>query len=476
MIETGWFDRLKSALSVQSRMREVRLREPYGPGSSRVRVLFEGAPIGLRMARVGIELHIVPEIPLDASVAQSPPSFLLLDSNRQDSGIAGFLRLTEGETLILGRHDKWQSAIFDYPEAMGIRHLAITHDGDALIFKALLADCEIQLTPLPTMEAAHRTAARRREKLRKIRALYGGPIELLPPEEALATLRAVNALLETEPFRPLDDRGRPGGVLEPPWEPTPIIVGDLHAQVDNLLTLLTQNRFFDALEQGKATLIILGDAVHSEVEGRLEEMESSLLMMDLILKLKLRFPRQLFYIRGNHDSFYDTVFKFGVAQCLQWEAALRERRGEPYLREMERFYRRLPYVVLAEGYAACHAAPVKTRFSREMLVDIHRYPQLVLELTQNRLRQRLNPAGYSKGDVKHFRKTLGLPQETPFLVSHSPLTRDDGLWLNAGGIENHHIVFSANTPWIGVFTRVKDRMIPLRYRREELLPIVNGLS
>ena len=30
--------------------------------------------------------------------------------------------------------------------------------------------------------------------------------------------------------------------------------------------------------------------------------------------------------------------------------------------------------------------------------------------------------------------------------------------------------------WIGVFTRVGERMIPLRYRREELLPIINGLS
>jgi hypothetical protein len=100
----------------------------------------------------------------------------------------------------------------------------------------------------------------------------------------------------------------------------------------------------------------------------------------------------------------------------------------------------------------------------------------VQELTHNRLRQRLNPAGYAKGDVRHFRETLKLPQETPFLVSHSPLTREDGLWLDAGGIENHHIVFSANSPWIGVFTRVHERMIPLRYRREELLPIINGLS
>ena len=476
MTATGFFDRLKSALSARGRICEVRLRETYRLGSSRVRVPYEGVPIGLRMARAGIGLHIVPELPLDASAGQSTPAFLLLDPNRQESGIAGFLRLTPGETLILGRHDRWQSALFDYPEVMGVRHLAITHDGGALIFKALLSDCEIYLEPLPAEPVVERIAERRKEKLGKIRALYGGPLEILSPEEALATLAEVNRLLETDPFRPLDDRGRPGGVLKPPQELTPIIVGDLHAQVDNLLTLLTHNGFFDALEQGRAILIILGDAVHSEVDGRLDEMDSSLLMMDLILRLKLRFPRQLFYIRGNHDSFSDTVFKFGVAQCLQWEATLRQRRGEPYLREMERFYRRLPYVVLSEGYAGCHAAPVKTRFDRDMLVNIHRHPGLVRELTRNRLRQRTNPAGYTKADVRHFRNTLNLPEDTPLFVSHSPLNREDAMWLEAGGIKNHHIVFSANTPWIGVFTRVGERMIPLRYRREELLPIINGLS
>jgi hypothetical protein len=85
----------------------------------------------------------------------------------------------------------------------------------------------------------------------------------------------------------------------------------MHAQIDNLLTVLSQNAFLDALDEGTAALVILGDAVHSEVDGQLREMDSSMLLMDLIFKLKLCFPAQVFYVRGNHDSFSEDMSKDG---------------------------------------------------------------------------------------------------------------------------------------------------------------------
>ena len=65
---------------------------------------------------------------------------------------------------------------------------------------------------------------------------------------------------------------------------------DLHGLVDNLLKILSENSFLEALDRGEAALILLGDAVHPEAAGQLEDMDSSILIMDLILKLKLTFP------------------------------------------------------------------------------------------------------------------------------------------------------------------------------------------
>jgi hypothetical protein len=122
----------------------------------------------------------------------------------------------------------------------------------------------------------------------------------------------------------------------------PIVIADMHAQIDNLLTVLTQNAFLEALEDGTAALVILGDAVHCEVDGQLRAMESSMMLMDLIFRLKLRFPEQVFYVRGNHDSFSEDLAKDGVPQGLLWARELSELRGAVYQRAMGDFYRCCP--------------------------------------------------------------------------------------------------------------------------------------
>ena len=268
----------------------------------------------------------------------------------------------------------------------------------------------------------------------------------------------------------------PGGIVKLPKKMIPIIIGDLHAQVDNLLTLLTQNKFLEMLGDGKAAMVFLGDAVHSEMDGHMSEMESSLLMMDLILRLKLWFPQQVFYVRGNHDSFSEEIGKSGIPQGLLWSETMLKIRGTDYKKAMERFYELLPYVALSKNYVACHAAPPRGKVTVDMLVNIHKYPGLIQEVTCNRLYRPNRLSGYTKGDVKRFRKALNLQGKAELFVGHTPLTRHDALWLNVGGIEHHNVVFSGNIPWIGVFTRVKNQMIPLRYRSESLLEVLNELD
>jgi len=254
-----------------------------------------------------------------------------------------------------------------------------------------------------------------------------------------------------------------------------VLVADMHAQVDNLLTVLSQNAFLAALEDGQAALIILGDAVHCELDGQLREMEGSMLMMDLIFRLKLRFPEQVFYLRGNHDSFSEEMSKDGVPQGLLWARELSERRGAAYLKAMEEFYGLLPYVVASRDFVACHAAPPTSKVSREMLVQIHRHPRLILELTNNRLQRPNRPLGYRRRDVKRFRRCLGLDPDTPLIVGHTPIDREQTLWLNVDGIANHHVLFSASPDQVGVFTRVGDAMVPLRYPVDAMTSVINAL-
>lgn len=472
----GFFNQLLAAFLGPSQCWNIRLDKPLRLWRSMIRVPCCDAPLELILGKKGIVLHLVTEKYIAAGdETERAPTFILYDPERFFSTISGFLRLRKGDTLILGCEDAYQQALFNYPKGVDRRHLMIVHDGEALVFKDLSGNFGTRISPLPEQSERPSATELRMQRLREIRTIFGGPIEKLDPESALETLRQVNELLEKEPCRPRNESEEPGGVVSLPDKMIPIIIGDLHAQVDNLLTLLSQNEFLESMGDGKAAVVFLGDAVHKEVDGEMEEMESSLLMMDLIFRLKLWFPQQVFYIRGNHDCFSEDIGKDGIPQGLLWDRAIRRARGEVYKKEMDRFYDLLPYVALSGDFAACHAAPPKTKVTLDLLVNIRRYPGLIVELTCNRLYRPNRPAGYTKGDVKRFRKALQLAPDSSLFVGHTPLSRQETLWLDVAGIKNHHVVFSGNTPWIGVFTRVDRNLVPLRYRVEQLLPIVNGL-
>ena len=357
----GFFGRLKAAFPKNSQYTDIVLDEPCDLGCRGVRVATGDSPIELVMAEGKFRLHICLEESVEGAPLQTDPSFILIDPDRFFSEISGFLRLSKGDHLILGREDELQREIFEYPHSVPKRQLSITHAGDALLFKGLDSASGARLQSLTAKETRERIRHRRTSNLRMIREIFGGPIRLLSPEEALSDLVQVNEILAKEPLRPRNDEGMPGGVVTLPKKMIPIILGDLHAQVDNLLTVLSHNEFLEMMGDGKAAMVFLGDAVHSEMDGELEEMESSLQIMDLILRLKLWFPQQVFYVRGNHDSFSEEIGKAGVPQGLLWARALERIRGKGYREEMGRFYELLPYVALSKSYVACHAAPPKSK-------------------------------------------------------------------------------------------------------------------
>ena len=457
-----------SVISGKTRYEEMTIDESLTLSSSAVRVSHDNLPLSITVARKKLELMIYPEVFLESNADSHPDSFVIVNLQSPHTGIQGFVRLEKaGDSVVLGSHDPLQAKLLNYPERIDLRFLEITHDDDALIFHALAFDVDVHLRVMDR-EIIDQIQSKRRQLLGLINDVYGGPIQQLSFDEAMSTIQSVNEILEHEPCRAKDKRGKAGGVIEISPDLTPIIIGDLHSQVDNLLTILSQDGVLPALEDGIAVLIILGDAVHSEIPGELDKMDDSLLIMDLIFKLKTRYPEQVFYIRGNHDSFSDNVFKAGIAQCLMWERAIRESRGSDYLEEFKRFYELLPYVVMSQDFVACHAAPIRTHFNKEMLINIYEHKGLVRELTRNRLRRRDFPAGYHKADVYHFKKELGVSEHTQFLVSHSPLNRTDPLWREAGRIPDHHIVFSANIPWVGMFSRINGHILPLSYHREPI--------
>jgi len=399
---------------------------------------------------------------------ESPCDFLLFDPERFSKGITHTQRLSPGSTLAIDSKVEYQEQVFSSPREAFRRHFSVSHTGDSLVFRDPIAELGTYISLAGDTQEIPELVLRRRAALMRVLEIFGGPLEPLPAPEATATLKQVNTLLREETGHPGDALGNPGGILELPDHVTPILVGDLHAQLDNLLTVLSENTFLENMEKGTAALIILGDAVHSEEPGRLEEMESSLMMMDLIFRLKLRFPGNVFYIVGNHDSFMRELMKQGIPQGLLWEKHVVASRGEEYKTELELFYQQSPLLVLGKDFISCHAGPARRKISRQIPVDAHLFPDIVHDLTWSRIRTTAFPAGYTRSDVRQFRKGLEVGSDTPFIVGHHPCDTDETLWLDVGQISQHHVVISSRPDRVGIFTAIDGKMVPQIYPVEPL--------
>jgi hypothetical protein len=461
-------------MGVDDRAVDLRLSPEPQPITGPVRVLSSGRAIELVLGKKRLRLY--PDLPVGPGSDLGRKDWILVDPERFVTGIAGFMRVESGQILLVGRGNATLDKYFELPKSVKRRHLELVNQDGEIIIKRLDGEATTCLSSVPQGEDVDWLSALRIKNLRRLRTIFGGPLELLDPEQALETLEHAHAILLDEAYRPKDSENQPGGLLDLPADVTPIVVGDIHAQLDNLLKILSQDHYLDALENGKAYLLFLGDVVHREGDGELEEMDSSLLTLDLLFKLKVHFPRNLFYLRGNHESFDGEVGKGGVPQGrLLWQHC-RALRGKKYAKLLADCFGLLAYLAKSKDFVACHGGPPRRETSLRKLIDIRHHPLLAQELIWNRLRRTGRPGGYAKRDVKLFREAIGAKKNTPFIVSHTPLSRTGAIWTDVGDVPDHHIMFSANPSRVAVFIRDGREMMPLEYLVEPLLDFVNGLD
>lgn len=393
-----------------------------------------------------------------------PNPTVRIESMNLDDVIPGSISLSQGRALILGNHHAQQAHIFGYPKTWPKKVIRVTYGQEALLLKNLLRDPATTIT-LSTQHTPESSIVQRvkqtQNNLQRLKSVFDFYPRSLPRAPALTLLQTVNAQLKFDSDRPLNSLNQPGAVVMLPTDLIPIILGDLHARPENLITLLAQDGYLEALEQGRGVLVILGDAVHPEAPQDLTQMERSVLIFDLILTLKAKFPEVVHYIRGNHDSFAPHVTKGGIPQGSLWKAYLQQVRGDDYVAEVERYYQQLPYVVMARYFVACHAGPPLSKgLSLQQLIDAGNDPSLIKQITSQRLKGPHAPVGYTRRDIAKFRKALDLTDDFPLIVSHNPLGRVDTLWFNAAKIPGYHIVFSAHPDQLGVITQVREVLVP----------------
>ncbi len=434
-----------------------RLLSPSG-----FRVLDRFERVELRGRRALVPRRVLPvELSLGSERLEIHPDegreVRVLDPARYFAGSAGFARVSVGDSYRLP-----DSGPVSAPHLQGTAaRIEIGNEGDWLRVVDLESPSGTSLQSLHGDEA-RRLEVDRAERMQRLRALLTKMPPALPAAPANANLERAIKILEAGHWRPRDSRGEPGGLVEIPDDVRPILVGDLHGRGDNLLTILSEGRNLDALEEGTAALILLGDVVHPE-DGDLADMAGSLLITDIVIRLMLAFPKRVVHLRGNHETFSSEITKGGVAQGQKWKDWVRRERGADAQARMRRFYELLPHVAVGDGFIACHAGPPTGSVTRKKLINVHKDKRLSHQITWGRVRSSRRPGGYGKRDVRALQKALDQSKPSVVIVSHNPGSERDSVVLEHGGIKRHHLVYSARADQVAIFTRFDERLVPLVY-------------
>lgn len=468
-LEKRMFGKLKKLFGTNHEI--IKLDREINLAGNSAYVENDGQPLMITVG--GKILHLYPTPSLDKEAldrdANKATELLLVDPEQYFNGISGFKRIQLGNKLIIGRSDAEQVLFFSYSKRVAMRHLTVELNEGGILLKDLSSDSGSRVAPLKEDTSLCEPLTKRQSALQTIEEMYGSAYDYLEADEAYSLLVHVNTIIANEVYRCHNHEGKPGALVEIPDDKHPIILGDIHTNLDNLINILSENHFMDSLLNDKACLIILGDAAHCEFDGQEGEMDSSLLIMDFIFRLKVLLPNNFFYLRGNHDSFSPQIRKAGINQGALWKKKVVDTRGKKYLKAMQDFYTQLPMVAIGKDFITCHAGPTKNPISREELINLREGDTQYHELLWTRVKSARQPAGYVAATVKNFRRGLDYQEAVSFIVGHTPPTQDETLWIDVGGIKNHHVLFNSRLEGVPVFTRIGDSIIPLKYKYEKII-------
>ncbi len=283
--------------------------------------------------------------------------------------------------------------------------------------------------------------------------------------QGVALVDRATKLAGAWPGRIPNREGKPGGLVELPPGIRPIIIGDLHANLKNLIAIIDHDGNRADLDAGKAALLFIGDSVHDDRIGHMKETDGSIDILDYILRLIVDYPKAVYYIRGNHDTFDHRLRKSGIAQGLIFRDAMTERHSEEYSEAVGRFFESLPMFIIGKGFVMTHAGPPRGGLVREELINIDNYPEKYHQLMWNRVNEyhgNPSPKEYGEGDVRLVLELLEVPDGTQFIVGHNPLWNDGnktGVWIDVIGIKGHHIIYSGSGSRAPYFTTEGGKLV-----------------
>ena len=257
--------------------------------------------------------------------------------------------------------------------------------------------------------------------------------QLAPPESYLRSARRAREVFLAQ-----------GGLVAvDPTVPT-VVLPDLHAQRDYLLQALQlrigKETLFSALAAGRANLLCLGDAMHSELHGQerwlraeqelsqsnrspalAAEMVDSLGLLQMLMELKVAYPKHFFFVRGNHEDMDPLVpyYKFTrTGESVMVRKWVVHNLGQSFLDTWHACELAMPLIAQGASFVGSHSPPQAPL----SLDEVKKRTNAAFRLCTWSDNTRWAPGGAEERAFAENCRLLGVTAARPWLVGHRKVT------------------------------------------------------
>ncbi|MBI9106365.1 MAG: metallophosphoesterase [Spirochaetales bacterium] len=218
-------------------------------------------------------------------------------------------------------------------------------------------------------------------------------------------------LNENQRIRPPSSKGGPGGLIRLKPEGYFVIVPDLHGRLDFFHAVmrwqgLSGKPVIADMEEGRAQVICVGDAFHSESRGQARwqkavkewsggfkkhqqmdnEMRENLGLLEMINIVKTTFPEQFHFLKGNHENIANErgegnypfrKYAFEGEMVKLWVQTFM---GIDLFKTIYRWEKSLPLMAEGKDFLVTHAEPGR-ELSPDEVIDAYEHPEVIYSLT-----------------------------------------------------------------------------------------------
>ena len=222
----------------------------------------------------------------------------------------------------------------------------------------------------------------------------------------------VNSVLQNESseYRPHNSNGFPGGLINLKKDIPTIIVPDLHARVEFLLSVLLYKPFdaktvLELLFAGEIQVVCVGDGFHAESRAIARwkkafeeyqtgfkkhknmdgEMGESMGLMEIVMEMKSHTPEYFHFLKGNHENIAnekkDGNFPFRKF-CYEGEmvAFFMKKKYKELFDDYYNFEKSLPLLAVGKNFLISHAEPERF-LSKDEVINSKLDGDVVFSLT-----------------------------------------------------------------------------------------------